>query len=79
MNQGWIGTWNELSNVLRTFHCDVNPDGKFCVGGSIVSYLGLGQEFVVGANAVYYVNGEPHNLVDALSSTSYGMKCSVIS
>jgi len=77
-NQGWIGSWNELANVLRCFHCDTDEEGKFKVDGNITSFLGRGDEFVVGENAVYYVDGKPRNLVAALQQTSHGLKCSVI-
>jgi hypothetical protein len=77
-NQGWIGSWNELANVLRTFHCDRDPDGKFCVAGSIASFMGAGDEFTVGEDAVYFVDGKPRNLVSALYATSYGQKVTVI-
>lgn len=76
--KGWMGSWNELSNVLRCFHCDVDGEGRFMVDGGIVSYLGLGEEFVVDKSAVYYVNGEARNLLSALNATSYGMKVGVV-
>lgn len=76
--QGWIGLKGQLDHVLATFHCDRDPDGKFLVGGSISSFMGAGEEFVVGADAVYFVDGKPHNLCAALGATSYGVKVLVI-
>jgi len=75
---GWIGTDAQLQHVLRSFGCDRDVDGRFLVGGNIMSFLGAGEEFVVGADAVYYVDGKPHNLVSALGATSYGQRIVVI-
>ena len=77
-HDGWIGSWNELSNVLRTFQCDRDSKGRFYVKGSISSFMGAGEEFSVGEDAVFYVNGKPRNLVSALYATSYGLKIKVI-
>lgn len=63
--RGWIGTASELEHAQRCSGCDTTPDGKFCVDGSITSFMGAGEEFVVGADAVYYVNSEPRQLVTA--------------
>ncbi len=76
--RGWIGTASELEHRLRCSGCDTTPDGKFCVDGSITSFMGAGEEFVVGTDAVYYVNGEPRQLVSALAATSYGRIVTVI-
>ena len=75
---GWIGTVSQLEQVLRSFGCDHSPDGKFHVDGPISSFMGAGEEFVVGSDAVYYVAGKPCNLVTALGATSYGAKVVVI-
>ena len=77
-NEGWIGSASELEHTLRMFNCDAT-DGKFHVDGSITSFMGAGDEFVVGSDAVYYVNGQPRNLAAALRSTSYGRGITVIS
>ena len=75
---GWIGSASELESALRQFGCDAGSDGKFHVDGSITSFMGAGREFVVGADAVYYVNAEPQHLVTALAGTSYGLVITVI-
>lgn len=75
---GWIGDVHQLHHVLRQFGCDTTADGKFCVGGSITSFMGAGEEFVVGGDAVYFVQGQPRNLAAALRSTSYGLGITVI-
>lgn len=75
---GWIGSESELLNVLSVFKCDRDEEGKFKVDGNITSFLGLGEEFVVGDDAVAYVNDKPCNLCNMLEATSYGLKVRVI-
>lgn len=75
---GWIGSHEELLQALRTFKVDQDEEGKFCVGGQIVSFLGAGEEFVVGDSAIVYVNGEPKNLCSLLETTNLGKKVTVI-
>lgn len=75
---GWIGSSNELFHVLRTFGVDRDEDGKFHVDGQIVSFLGLGDEYVVGDDAVAYIEGKPRNICNMLEVTSYGKKVVVI-
>jgi hypothetical protein len=66
---GWIGSRNQLFHVLRSFGCD-EKDGQFCVDGNITTFLGMGEEFVVGDDAVYYVNNKPCNLCNALKAVA---------
>jgi hypothetical protein len=75
---GWIGSNSELMHVLRTFGVDRDEDGKFHVDGKIVSFMGLGEEMVVGDDAVAYIEGKPHNICNMLAATSYGLKVKVI-
>lgn len=75
---GWIGSGNELFHVLRTFGVDRDEDGKFHVDGQIVSFMGAGEEYVVGDDAVAYVEGKPKNICSMLEVTSYGQKVKVI-
>jgi hypothetical protein len=77
-NRGWIGSASMLYHALATFGCDRDADGTFCVDGSIVSFMGAGDEFVVDAAAVYYVDGQPRHLAAALETTSYGCSAVVI-
>jgi hypothetical protein len=51
-NTGWIGTAAELYHVRPTVGADRDADGTFCVHGPITSFMGVGDEFVVGAKAV---------------------------
>jgi hypothetical protein len=75
---GWIGHREQLLHTLGVFGCDRDPEGNFLVSGQIVSFLGLGKEFVVGDDAVAYVGGKPVSIAGMLGSTSYGMKVRVI-
>lgn len=75
---GWIGSNNELLHVLRTFGVDRDEDGKFHVDGQIVSFMGAGEEMVVGDDAVAYIEGKPRNICNMLEVTSYGKKVEVI-
>jgi len=68
---GYMVTKSELFGVLANFGCDRNEQGQFCVDGPIHSFLDMGEEFVVGDEAVYYVRGVPRNLASAISKTSY--------
>ena len=70
---GWIGTENQLMHTLRVMGADRDEDGKFLIYGSApVSFMGMGEEYVVGDDTFYSVNGKKANLVTALSMTSYG-------
>jgi hypothetical protein len=48
------------------------------VGGRITSFLGAGEEFVIGDDAVYYVDGQPRSLCNAIAGTSYSCPVVVI-
>lgn len=75
---GWIGSNNELLHTLRTFGVDHDEDGKYHVDGKIVSFMGAGEEMVVGDDAVAYIEGKPCNICNMLEQTSYGKKVKVI-
>lgn len=75
---GWIGSNNELMNTLSTFGVDRDDKGKFKVDGQIVSFMGMGEEMVVGDDAVAYIDGKPCNICNLLDATSYGKKVKVI-
>lgn len=81
-NDGWIGIMRQLLYYLEVVGCDRDPgNGNFHVDGSIVTFLGMtgeDAEVVVGADAVYYVKGQPKNLAAGLRSTSYGLGVTVI-
>lgn len=74
--KGWIGTQQELLEALVTAGADCESHGGFRLEGRIASFLGAGDEFVVGPDAVYFVGGEPRSLVAALSGA--GLEVQVI-
>ena len=77
--KGWIGSQHALMAALIQVKCDQDETGAFHVDGSIVSFMGLGEEFVVGENAVYYRDGVAYPLVPALpEERNEGLKCMVI-
>lgn len=74
---GCLLSSEELYNALAEFQCD-KTDGRFHVDGNIASLLGAGSEFIIDDNAVYYVQGKPFSLRDALAHSNYGLQCVVI-
>jgi len=70
---GWIGPSSQFKYVLQVMGADRDEKGNFIVAGSIFSFLGLGEEIVVGDDAEYFVGGKPVNLAGALAATSYGV------
>ena len=77
-HRGWIGSSAELLGCLAANHCDQDAAGKYCVDGSITSFMGAGDEYVVAENAVYYVAGEAKSLVHALEVGGTGLRGVVI-
>lgn len=71
---GWIGPTSQMLWALQVFGADKDEHGKFLVAGSISTFLGMGEETLVGDDAVFFVDGKPSNLAGALGSTSYGVK-----
>ncbi len=74
---GWFGLSAQLLHFLRTVGADRAEDGKFLIGGLVVTGLG-GEDVVLDAEAVYFVGGQPHGLASGLAGTSYGMSVMVI-
>lgn len=76
--QGWFGLTDHLMHFLRTVGADRGPDGLFLIGGApITTGLG-GQEVVVPAETVYFLDGHAAGLAAGLRGTSYGMAITVI-
>lgn len=69
---GWFGSTDSLMHFLSVVGADRDPDGKYLVAGTVAVGLG-GQEVVVGADAVYFRDGQPAGLASNLRGTSYGM------
>jgi len=76
-NRGAVCSKMELENFLRIMGCDMQ-EGRFCVDGDIYSFLGMGQEYVIGEDAVYYVNGEPVPLAGAYTNATGRGRATVI-
>ena len=75
---GWTGSRHELHYVLQYFGCDRDDHGAFMVDGAITSFMGAGEDFVVGDDAVFYVKGKPQNLAHVLATSGYGLQVKVI-
>ena len=78
MCTGWVGGKEELRAALIVAGADRDDEGAFILSGNITSFMGAGDEFVVGADAVYFVGGEAKSLVEALGQTGGGLKVKVI-
>lgn len=77
---GWIGIMRQVLYYLSVVGCDRDEKG-YHVDGSISTFMGEqgeNAEVVVGANAVYYVDGKAKGLAAGLAGTSYGVKVTVI-
>ncbi len=70
---GWIGPTQQMLYALGIFGADRDEEGRFQVAGSISTFLGLGEETLVGDDAVFFIGGKPQNLAGALATTSYGV------
>ena len=70
---GWIGATSQMLYALQIFGADRDEEGRFNVAGSISTFLGLGDETLVGDDAVFFMGGKPCNLASALATTSYGV------
>jgi len=75
---GWMGPESQLLQVLRIAGCDRAKDGKFRVTGTIVSFMGLGEEFVVGDDAMAFIDGRPVSIAGLFEGTSYHFPVKVI-
>lgn len=70
--KGWFGMLRHLTWTLSVVGAD-STDGQYHVRGQIAVGIG-GDEVVVGADAEYFVNGQPANLAALMNSTSYGVR-----
>jgi hypothetical protein len=71
---GWFGQRAQVMHALSVVGADRAPDGKgFRTSGRI--YAGLDpEEWVLGADAKYYVDGTECSLPHLMNSTSYGVR-----
>ena len=74
-NNGWFGSESALLCALGIVECDRDGD-RYCVSGTIVK--GMDGDIVVGADARYYLDGEPRNLAALLRGTSQGLAVVVL-
>lgn len=75
---GWIGEPEQLLYVLGLAGADRDEEGMFLIYGEPVVH-GLTGESLVSAGCEYSVRGNRANLAALLSSTSYGLRITVIS
>ena len=76
---GWIGSKQELMNVLAVHGADKDEEGNYLVYvDPPVSFLGMGEEFVVSDKTEISYKGKRINLAYLLGQTSYGLKVNVI-
>jgi hypothetical protein len=68
---GTIILAGQLYNVLSCYGAEKDLNGKFIVRGNIISFMGAGEEFVIDDTAEYLREGQWHNLLAAVKSTSY--------
>ena len=71
MKQGIFVTIGGMKEALRARHADLNDDGSVRFeGGSPVVFLGImadSNEAIVTDDILYFVDGEPHKLIDAFN------------
>ena len=70
MSNGNIFTIRQIREALQARNADTNLDGSIRFGNSHPSvFMGIvadDNEAIVTTDCLYYVNGEPHRLIDAL-------------
>jgi len=74
-HEGWIGYADQMMHYLAVVHADRDEGGRFIVRGTISTYMGAGEEAVIGGDAEYRVGGPEGrwcNLAAGLRGTSYG-------
>lgn len=75
---GWIGLARQVEYALSIVGADKDEEGKYLIYGEPpCSFLGLGDELVIGENTNYFVQGQKCNLAGLLRGTSYGMAVKV--
>jgi len=75
---GWLGLIGDVIDFLKAAGADRDEAGNYLVAGEpIISGLDA-KEVIIPDSTVYFVNGKPKNLADALASSSSGVKVTVI-
>lgn len=77
---GWIGSADELKYALKMFGAERDAAGNVLIvkGTEIASFMGAGEEIVIGDDLFCRVNGQNMNIAYLMSQTSYGMSVTVI-
>lgn len=76
---GWIGSSSQLLYALSVVGADMDKEGNYLIYGEpVISFLGLGEEMVVGEKTNFSIGGQRRGLAGFLQSTSYGMAVQVI-
>ena len=57
-HDGCYCTREQLLDFLGAIDCDRDEEGEFHLTGSIASFMGSGDDFVIGPDAVYYADGQ---------------------
>ena len=74
---GWIGDVSVVLDLLASKGADRQADGNFLIAGEDVT-VGLdGCELVISAATVYYLQGKPHKLAEALNTAGLGVRVRV--
>lgn len=69
----WIGGIEVIRAALRDEKADRLPDGSYLLTGQVISFMGAGDEYIVGDDARYYVGGKEKSLTELLNKTSGGV------
>jgi hypothetical protein len=73
-----IITSAELTQALDQLDADKNELGHFFLNGTIVSFMGIGDEFIIYKDATYLKGGESFSLLEGLAETKHGLRIQVI-
>ncbi len=76
---GWIGDAATLRRVLDGEGVIQDETGAYAVSGTVASFMGAGDEFIVGDDAYGLCRGGRRvHLATALGGQSFGMPITVI-
>lgn len=75
---GWVGTASDLAYTLKELQADTDQEGVFRTSGHIFSFLGLGDEYVLEDDVMFFKDGEPQPLIEALVAAGRGSQVHVV-
>lgn len=71
----WMGMSKDVEHTLNTVGADKDKDGKFLISGAPpISFMGIGDEMVIGDEVMYMKNDQPVSLAHLMNGTSYGLR-----